>query len=120
MSVTFVRADGGGREVYSNHGNAGATETIDLANGNVHRIVLDANCTLTFSGSTASVACSFTLVVVQDATGSRTVTWPASVDWPAATAPTLSTAANKVDILTFVTVDNGTTWWGFLSGLALG
>ncbi len=116
MSVPFVRADGGGRETYQNHGNAGSTETIDLTNGNVHRIVLDANCTLTFSGTAASVACSFTLIVVQDGTGSRTITWPASVDWPAATAPTLSTGANDVDILVFLTVDNGTTWYGFVSG----
>jgi hypothetical protein len=41
------------------------------------------------------------LKVIQDATGSRAVTWPASVKWPSGTAPTLSTAANAIDIVTF-------------------
>lgn len=106
-------------EAYQNHGNTSTTETIDLANGTVHRIVLDANCTLTFTGSAAGAAYSFTLVVVQDGTGSRTITWPASVDWANATAPTLSTGANKVDVLTFMTIDGGTTWLGFTAGLDL-
>lgn len=97
--------------------DSGATHTIDLTTGNVHDLTLTANCTLTFSNPTASGdACSFTLILRQDGTGSRTVTWPASVDWPAATAPTLSTAAAAVDVLTFVTVDGGTTWLGFVAG----
>jgi hypothetical protein len=42
-------------------------------------------------------------VIVQDATGSRTVTWPANVKWPnGGTAPTLSTAANSIDIVAFL------------------
>jgi hypothetical protein len=48
--------------------------------------------------------------------GSQTVTWPASVDWPAATAPTLTAAG--VDKLVFETVDGGTTWTGNLAGAA--
>ena len=35
----------------------------------------------------------------QDATGSRTMTWPAAFDWPGGTVPALSTAANAVDLL---------------------
>lgn len=114
--VTFVRADGGGRESLSTVAASGTTETIDLANGNVHDVTLTDNCTFTFTGSAASVACGFTLILRQDGTGSRTATWPASVDWPSATAPTLSAGANDVDVLTFLTVDNGTTWLGFVAG----
>lgn len=100
---------------YQNHGNAGATETIDLENGNVHRIVLDQNCTLTFSNPPGTGTYGqFRLIVVQDATGSRTITWPGSVDWSSAAAPTLSTGANDVDVLDFFTVDGGTTWYGSL------
>lgn len=101
------------------HGNTGSTETIDLEGGNVHTATLDANCTFTFSNPTASGdACSFTLILKQDATGSRAVTWPASVDWAGGVAPTLSTAANAVDILGFTTVDGGVTWYGFVGGKA--
>lgn len=115
----FVSTSGGGKDVYQNHGNAGATETVDLANGNTHRVVLDANLTLTFTAVTSGVRCRFDLVVVQDATGGRTITWPASVDWPGGTAPTLSPGANAVDIFTFLTVDGGTIWWGFIAGQAM-
>jgi hypothetical protein len=78
--------------------------------------VLSAACTFTFTGAVAGSAYSFTLLAVQDATGSRLATWPASVDWPGGAAPTLSTAANARDLLTFWTVDGGTTWYGMLAG----
>lgn len=100
---------------YQDHGNTGATETIDLENGNVHRIVLDQNTTLTFSNPPASGTYGeFRMIVVQDATGSRTITWPASLDWGGGSAPTLSTAANAIDIFDFFTVDGGSTWYGAL------
>jgi len=44
----------------------------------------------------------YILKVKQDATGSRVITWNSIFKWPAATAPTLSTAAGYTDILTFV------------------
>ena len=98
-----------------------ATKTLDIAaEGNVFDITLTDNCTFTFSNPSASgTACSFTLICRQDGTGSRTVTWPASVDWPSATAPTLSTGASDVDVFTFLTIDAGTTWLGFTAGLDL-
>ena len=97
-----------------------AAHTIDLVNGTVHALTLDENCTLTFSNPAATGrASSFTLILTQDSTGSRTVTWPVSVDWAAATAPTLTTAAAGVDILTFFTIDGGTTWYGFVAGQAM-
>ena len=120
MATTYlVTATGGGKEVVSTNATSGAAATLDLANGNVFDLTLTANCTLTFSGTTAGVACSFTLILRQDGTGSRTVTWPASVDWPAGTAPTLTTTASAVDVLTFLSTDNGTTWLGFVAGQAM-
>lgn len=114
--VVFVRADGGGRESVNTVAAAGATETVDLADGNVHDVTLTDDCTLTFDGSAASVACGFTLILRQDGSGSHVVTWPGSVVWPSGTPPTLSSGANDVDVLTFLTVDNGTTWLGFVAG----
>ena len=95
------------------HGNTGTTETIDLANGNYHTATLDANCTFTFTGATSGKECAFTLALTQDATGSRTVTWPGSVTWPGASAPTLATSAAALDLLVFYTIDGGTSWLGF-------
>lgn len=64
----------------------------------------------------ANKADSMTVFLHQDGTGSRTVTWPGSAKWDAGTAPTLSTAASAIDVLTFQTDDSGVTWYGFLAG----
>jgi len=37
------------------------------------------------------------LTLIQDGTGGRTVTWPATVKWPGGVAPTLTTTANARD-----------------------
>ena len=59
----------------------------------------------------------FIVKLKQDGTGNRTATWPGTVDWAGGTTPTLSTAANAVDIFEFLTMDNGTTYSGFTLGL---
>ena len=77
--------------------------------------------TATFSNPPASSAFGFTLKITQDAGASGfTVTWPTTVDWPSATAPTLTATANGVDMFVFSTTDGGTTYYGFTAGQALG
>lgn len=109
-------ATGGGVETLNALGSGSGPRAINLANGNVVSATLAGATTFTFSGATASTACSFGLYLTQDATGNRTVTWPASVRWSGGTAPTLSTSANAVDILVFETINGGTTWYGSLVG----
>lgn len=98
--------------------SSAGTLTLDLVNGNVFEVTLTENVTtLNLNNPPASgKAGSITLILKQDATGSRTVTWPASVKWAGGSAPTLSTDASATDVLTFVTTDAGTTWYGFLAG----
>lgn len=94
---------------------SGSTETLpDVTVATVHYVTLTANCTFTFP--TAAAGKSFTLVLVQDGTGSRTATWPASVKWAAGTAPTLTATASKRDAFSFLCAD-GSTWFGFTAGL---
>ena len=94
------------------------TTTLNLELGNVFEITMDGNLSFTFSNPPASgTAGSFTLVLKQDGTGSRTATWPAAVDWAGGTAPTLTTTASAVDVLAFITTDGGTRWYGFTGGL---
>lgn len=119
--VTFADANAvtnidGGKEVVNTVAAAGATETLDLGDGNVHDVTLTADCTLTFAGATAGVACSFTLLLRQDGTGGWTTTWPGSVVWAGGSAPTLDETASTLAVLTFVTVDGGTVWLGFPTG----
>lgn len=111
-----VQGLNGGREVVSTVNPAGTTETLNLTSANVFDITLDENITFTFSGTVASKSCSFTLITRQDGTGTNTITWPTSVDWPGGTIPDVTTTASAVDIWTFMTVDNGTTWYGFQAG----
>jgi len=95
--------------------------TVDCETGNVFSHTLTENTTFTFSNPpTTGTAYAFSLRVVQDASASGfTVTWPGAVDWPSATAPTLTATASAVDWFVFSTVDGGTTWYGFVSGQAL-
>lgn len=87
--------------------------TINLANGSVQYLTLTGNCTYTFP--TPAAGKSFTLVQKQDGTGSRTVTWPASVKWPAGTAPTITATASKADKFVFTAIDSS-SWLGSVAG----
>jgi hypothetical protein len=97
--------------------SAGAL-TIDLNTASVFEVVLTASVTsLVFANPpTAGRAGSATLILRQDATGGRTVTWPSSILWSAGTAPLVTAAANAVDIYGFITRNGGTTWYGFPAG----
>jgi len=57
---------------------------------------------------------TYILFVKQDATGSRTLSYGANYLWPSGAAPTLSTGANAVDILYFVS--DGTNMYGTFIG----
>lgn len=109
-------------ETYASVAVSTNTVTIDCEAGNVFSVTLDDNVTTTtFSNPPASgTAYAFALRLVQDATGGRTFAFPSTVDWAAATAPTISSDADAVDWYVFTTVDGGTTWYGFTAGQALG
>lgn len=109
-----VNVINGGGETYYDNGNSSTAATLDLALGNVHKLTLTANCTITLTGPATGAYRSMLILLFQDATGSRTVTWPGSVKWGTAGAPTLSTGANKMDKILLDTVDGGTTWYGSL------
>ena len=99
---------------------SGTTPTVNCEAGNSFSLTLSGNTTFTFSNPPASgTAYSFSIEIIQDASASGyTVTWPSSVDWPAATAPTLTATASAKDIFVFTTRD-GANWYGFTAGQAL-
>ena len=89
-------------------GTTSGTITPDVANGNTQTITL--NGALTFSAFANPVAGqSLTLIVKQDATGSRTLT---STMKFAGGTKTLTTAANSVDIISVYY--DGTNYWASL------
>jgi len=105
------------------NGNVSGTVTIDLENGNSHYLTLTGNATdLVLSNPPATgKEGSVKLYIEQGGTGSYTVAWSASetVLWASATAPTLSTGVGDIDVILLVTVDGGTTWFGFVGGLTM-
>jgi len=113
------------RPIFKDYGETAITEassttiTIDLVDGNHVFTTLAHNTTLTLSNpSPTGNRCFVTWEITQDGTGSRLVTWPASVKWNAGSAPTLTTTAGGVDIITLTTRDAGTTWYGGIFGQA--
>jgi hypothetical protein len=98
---------------------AASSTALNCSLGNIFSITMSASIsTLSFSNVPATGrAYTMTLFVNQDATGNRTISWPAAVRWSGGTSPTLTTTANKTDIITLVTHDGGTNWYGFVAGL---
>lgn len=79
---------------------ASSTTSLDLSTGNVFTINLSTNIsTLTLTNAAVG---TYLVKFVQDATGSRTVSFPAAWKWAGGISPTLTTTANKLDIVTLV------------------
>jgi len=109
-------------ETYGAVTSSSNATTVNCEAGNAFSHTLTENTTFTFSNPPASgTAYSFSLEIIQDASASGfTVTWPAAVDWPAATAPTLTATASAKDVFVFYTRDGGANWYGFTAGQGLG
>ena len=87
--------------------------SIDLNAANVHKITLGASNTLAVSNETDGQ--TFILRLLQDGTGSRTVTWFSTIKWAGGTVPTLTTTASKADVFGFVCTGTD-TYDGFIIG----
>ena len=73
---------------------------IDWKSKDVQQLVLFSNTSLTFAkGKPGS---SYTLIVKQDSTGARSITWPTNVHWPNGVAPVLTSTPNATDIIEFL------------------
>ena len=92
----------------------GATTTVDCELGNLFRVALTGNIT-TLTINNAADGQTINIAFVQDATGSRTVAWPASFTWVGQTAGTVSTAANAIDVLTATYSSSDSKWLVSLS-----
>ena len=90
---------------------ATATWDIDWNNSNIQSITLNNGGAMTLNTPTnPQTGATYILKLIQGASPS-TVTWTASIfKWPAATAPTLSTTAAYVDIITLIY--DGTNYLG--------
>jgi hypothetical protein len=91
-------------------GTVSSSHTLSLANGSFQTATLTASTACTFTMPTATAGKSFILLLKQAAsTGNGTATFT-GVKWGTAGAPTITAAAGKMDILSFVS--DGTNWYG--------
>ncbi len=95
-------------------GSAGGTRTADFSAGNVvtATVATSANTFAVTNPPATGIYGGFTLILTNG--GSQTVTWMTTTIWGGGVAPTLT--ASGVDVLTFFTINGGTTWYGFLVG----
>ena len=85
----------------------GSTISWDASTEDVAKVTLAGNRTLAAptNGTTGQF---ISLLIIQDGTGSRTLTWNAVYEFASDTAPTLTTTAAKGDV--FVFRYNGSKW----------
>lgn len=105
-----LKANLTGQKVITFGSETAADASIDWNDNQKQSITLTQNETLTFTDPTGGGSGNFTLRVIQGGTGSYTITWPASVKWGDAGAPTLSTAVGKIDLISFYF--DGTNYYG--------
>ena len=94
-------------------GDTGTAQTINCNTGTVYTATLTGNCTFTLAtpNPDSNRATSFTLVLTNDATASRTVAFAGGTfNYPGGSV-SRTTDANATDIWFFFSPDNGTNWY---------
>ena len=113
LAVTASFISGVFSDKVSAIGDTGTAQTITATNGQVFTATLTGNCTFTLAGanSNSNRATSFTLILTNDATPSRTVAFAGgTVEFPNGSV-SRTTDANATDIWFFFSPDGGTTWY---------
>ena len=86
----------------------GSTVAWDVSASPIAKLTLGGNRTISAPTNAVGSGQYISLLVIQDGTGSRTLTWNAVYEFTADTAPTLTTTASKGDLFTFRY--NGSKW----------
>jgi hypothetical protein len=86
----------------------GATIAWDVSTSPIAKVTLAGNRTMAAPTNAVGSGQYISILVIQDGTGSRTLSWNAVYEFTADTAPTLTTTASYGDLFTFRY--NGTKW----------
>ena len=82
-------------------------------NSNLQHVTLSAATTSISGGTNIKNGAVYTMIVKQNATGSRLITWAPQYKWQSGIAPVLSSTSNSVDIFTFIS--DGTNLYGLIA-----
>ena len=101
IADTLKTTFGGGAigATYSVTGSGSITMNFDLYTN--FQISANGNVALANGTGTLTAGQSGVIVLIQDGTGSRTISTGSDYEWPAATLGTISTAANAVDVIPY-------------------
>jgi len=113
-TLTKPTVQGSTPNVSSYTPSAGGTATLDLSNSNIHVITMPAG-NITIALSNVSVGQIFSIEIIQDSTGGRTVTWFQTIKWAGGSAPTLTVTGSKKDVFVFRCTSSG-NYDGFVAG----
>lgn len=91
------------------HGSSGATETLDFTAGLNHSVELTGSPGCTFTFTAPAAGSTIRIILTQGSGGGKTVTWP-TIKWVGGAAPTLSTTATDIDIVSLFY--DGTSYYG--------
>lgn len=91
-------------------GNSETAVTFNWSDGNIQTVTMTGNAVFTFSNPVSGA--SYQIIITQDGTGGRTITWP-TIHWEGKTVPSLTGTLNSKDIVT-LTYD-GTNYNGVIS-----
>jgi hypothetical protein len=105
-------------EPYATPSITGNVLTVDLRTAQVFGVTLNSpisTFTISNTPATANRSIGFTLILTADGTA-RGITWGSPVKWSGGVTPTTTITNGKKDIFTFMTINGGTEWLGFIAG----
>jgi DNA-binding beta-propeller fold protein YncE len=91
-----------------------STATLDLSTGSVFDYTPTSDVQVTLTNPAASGTSSGATLLLSAVGTSYTITYPSTLEWPSGTAPT-SPAIGDTDVITFNTIDGGTTYKSVLA-----
>jgi len=104
---------------YSEKGGSASVSgavSIDWKPQSVNDVTLTANVTSLAIINVPSGGVHSVTFRINHGAGGYSWSHPANTNWEGGSAPTLSSGANEIDWVTYVTLDGGSNWDGFLGG----
>jgi hypothetical protein len=109
-NLTFT---GQSRNPIYSAGTVTATHIPNWNNSNIQTVILSAATTSISGGTNIQNGAVYTMILKQNASGSRVVNWGSEYKWQSGIAPVLSSTANAVDIITLIS--DGTSLYGLIA-----
>lgn len=117
-SINYPALVGTNNSVFNNYGvnhqgaysvgSIAGSATFSRANGSVQSATLTGNVTTTTMTAGQNIGDELVLILTQDATGGRTITWPSNAKLAQGGTLALSSPANAIDVIAFIW--DGTNW----------